>query len=126
MMPIKNFGKKLVLNNRGETITEVLVAVLIMSLVAVAFSVSVVTAAKINNKADMLLTATHMDTVAGELSTDNTYTVTISLCEDGASESEAAAGAKTEKGHAAVVLTTEKHENTRYGIDDKFYFYAIK
>ena len=126
MMPIKNFWKKLVLNNRGETITEVLVAVLIMSLVAVAFSVSVVTAAKINNKADMLVTATHMDTVAGELSTDNTYTVTISLCEDGTSESEAAAGAKTEKGHAAVVVTTEKHENTRYGIDDKFYFYAIK
>lgn len=126
MMPMKNLEKNLVLNNRGETITEVLVAVLIMSLVAVAFSVSVVTAAKINNKADMLLTATHMDTVAGELSTDNTYTVTISLCEDGASESEAAAGAKTEKGHAAVVLTTEKHENTRYGIDDKFYFYAIK
>lgn len=126
MMPMKNLEKNLVLNNRGETITEVLVAVLIMSLVAVAFSVSVVTAAKINNKADMLLTATHMDTVAGELSTVNTYTVTISLCEDGASESEAAAGAKTEKGHAAVVLTTEKHENTRYGIDDKFYFYAIK
>ncbi len=118
--------RNIILNNSGETITEVLVAVLIMSLVAIAFSVSVVTAAKINNKADMLVTATHMDTVASELSADNTYTVTVSLCEGSTSESEAASGAKIEKGHAAVVLTSEKHENTKYGIDDRFYFYAIK
>ena len=117
--------KKLILSSRGETITETLVAVLIMALVSIVFSVSVVTAAKINNRAGRLLTATHMDTIAEELSTSNDK-VTIYKCSDKSSEKAAVSGAKTENGHAGVVLTTEKHEDTEHSIEDKFYFYAIR
>lgn len=120
-----NIRKKIILSSRGETITETLVAVLIMALVSIVFSVSVVTAAKINNRAGRLLTATHMDTIAEELSTSNDN-VTVYRCSDTTSEKAAISGAKTESGHAKVVLTTEKHEDTEHSIEDKFYFYAIR
>lgn len=114
-------------NKSGESITETLVALLIMTLVMIAFAGSVVTAARINERAGRMVTASHMDTEDSDAdsgceltSTDKTVEIYHYDNSTGSITGSAAVG------KLAVTFTKETHKDEKYKAEDSFYFYAIK
>lgn len=108
----------------GESITETLVAVLVMSLVFVVFSGSVVTSAKINKKAEDMVTAIDMDESVTE---KKDTSVTIQRADntpnsDGVYEVDSSA---TEFS-ADASLSVEKHKRGTSDVTDNFCYYELK
>ena len=104
----------------GESITETLVALLIMTMVMLVFAGSVVTAARINDKASHMVTATHMDAIYDELTTSDNTVYVYDCDADGTHD------ASSVDQEMDVTVTKETHKDEKYGIEDSFYFYAVK
>lgn len=116
-------GRKLC-SKCGESITETLVAVLVMSLVFVVFSGSVVTSAKINKKAEDMVTAIDMDESVTE---KKDISVTIQRADntpnsDGVYEVDSSAT----KFSADASLSVEKHKRGTSDVTDNFCYYELK
>ena len=108
----------------GESITETLVAVLVMSLVFVVFSGSVVTSAKINKKAEDMVTAIDMDE---GITQKKDTSVTIQRADntpnsDGVYEVDSSAT----KFSADASLSIEKHKRGPSDVTDNFCYYELK
>lgn len=108
----------------GESLTETLVAVLVMSLVFIVLSGSIVTSAKINKKAEDMVTAMDMDSSITEVK--NSF-VTIQRAEDdpnadGIYEVDSSA---TEFS-ADASLSVEKHKRGTSDVTDNFCYYELK
>ena len=108
----------------GESITETLVAVLVMSLVFVVFSGSVVTSAKINKKAEDMVTAIDMDE---GITQKKDTSVTIQRADntpnsDGVYEVDSSATGFS----ADASLSIEKHKRGNSDITDNFCYYELK
>ena len=108
----------------GESLTETLVAVLVMSLVFIVLSGSIVTSAKINKKAEDMVTAIDMDSSITEVK--NSF-VTIQRAEDepnadGIYEVDSSAT----KFSADASLSVEKHKRGTSDVTDNFCYYELK
>lgn len=111
-------------SNCGESLTETLVAVLVMSLVFIVLSGSIVTSAKINKKAEDMVTAIDMD---GSVTEQRDISVTIQRADntpnsDGIYEVDSSAT----KFSADASLSIEKHKRGTSDITDNFCYYELK
>lgn len=122
-------------NTGGESLTETLVALLIMTLVMMVFAGSVVTAARINERANQMVTATHMDMAEDmikQLHTDVPCKLTqktgaVEIYEYAYDESTGTGSVgSTAVGSVEVTLTKEAHTNDKSNKEDSFYFYTLK
>ena len=108
-MKIRNYIKRKFRNTSGETIAETLVTMIILSLAVLMIAGAVVTAAKVNKRADNMDTAFTTGEAAGNIGTDGPK-VTISE--------------KTEGTGKSVTVPVQVYETKKSG-NKKYIYYEM-